>query len=63
MPGLRRIAAAALVAGLAAGIVLLIGRLSFGDQPGWPLAIGLFCVLLGAQLIGPVAHHPGREVR
>ena len=58
MPGLRRIAAAALVAGLAAGVVLLIGRLGFGDQPGWPVSVGLFCVLLGGQLIGPGPHHP-----
>jgi hypothetical protein len=59
MPGLRRVASAALVAGLAAGVDLLIGRLGFGDAPGWPLAAGLFAVLLGAQLIGPGPHHPG----
>ena len=57
MPGLRRVAAAALVAGLAAGLVLVIGRLGFGDQPGWPLVLGLFCLLLGAQLTGPGPHH------
>ena len=57
MPGPRRVAAAALGAGLAAGVVLVIGRLGFGNQPSWPIAAGLFAVLLGAQLIGPGPHH------
>lgn len=63
MPGLRRVASAVLVAGLAAGIVVLIGRLGFGDGPGWPVAFSLFAVLLGAQLIGPGPHHPSGSPR
>lgn len=60
MPGLRRVAASALAAGLASGIVLLIGRVGYGNQPGWPVALGLFALLFGAQLVGPGPHHPVR---
>jgi hypothetical protein len=56
-PAARRIAAAVLVAALAAGTVLLLGRLGSGDHPGWGLAVGVFAVLLGAQLVGPGPHH------
>jgi hypothetical protein len=58
-----RIVAAALVAALSSGIVLLIGRFGEGDRPGWALALGLFSVLLGAQLIGPGPHRPSRTPR
>jgi hypothetical protein len=63
IPGPRRVAVAALVAALASGIVLLIGRLGSGDPVDWPLALGLFSVLLGAQLIGPGPAHPSRTPR
>jgi len=63
IPGPRRVAAAALVAALASGIVLLIRRLGSGDHVDWPLALGLFSVLLGAQLIGPGPNQPSRTPR
>jgi len=63
IPAPRRVAAAALVAALASGVVLLLGRLGSGDHPGWPLALALFSVLLGAQLIGPGPHRPSRTPR
>jgi uncharacterized membrane protein HdeD (DUF308 family) len=58
-----RVAVAALVAALASGIVLLLGRLGSGDSPGWPLSLGLFALLLGAQLIGPGPQRPARTPR
>jgi hypothetical protein len=63
IPAARRVARAVLGAGLASGIVLLIGRLVDGGSPGWPVAVGLFGLLVGAELIGPGAHRPAAPRR
>jgi hypothetical protein len=46
------VAAAALVAALASGVVLLLGGIGGGDLD-WPVALALFALLVGAQLMGP----------
>lgn len=63
IPGLRRVAASALVAGLACAVLLGIGRIGYADHTGWPLAALLFAVLFTAHLTSPAARSSDRGPR